>query len=90
VAAPSVQHFQSRESKSSGAPNGRFSHPVRTQVLVAGSVGGSNTALWEVPTLITMIIIIDLSYIMYNDLWMRNETKLTYIQQIVGMVKDVL
>jgi hypothetical protein len=25
-----------------------------------------------------MIIIIDLSYIMYNDLWMWNKTKLNY------------
>jgi hypothetical protein len=45
LGAPSVQRFQSGESKSSGAPNGRFSHPVRAQVVVAGSVARSNTAL---------------------------------------------
>jgi hypothetical protein len=36
--------------KSSGAPNGRFLHPVRAQVAGAGSVAGSDLALWEVPT----------------------------------------
>jgi hypothetical protein len=28
-----------------------------------------------------MIIIIDLSYIMYNDLWMWNKTKLTKLDK---------
>jgi hypothetical protein len=45
VAAPNVQCF-----KSIDAPNGHFSHPIRSQVVIAGSIGGSNTALWEVPT----------------------------------------
>jgi hypothetical protein len=50
MTAPSIQRFRDRESKSSSTPNGHFSHPIRAQVVIAGSIGGNNTALWEVPT----------------------------------------
>jgi hypothetical protein len=36
--------------KSSGAPNGRFLHPIRALFAGAGSVAGNELSLWEVPT----------------------------------------